>query len=321
MKRRTDRHLPQCVYFKHGAYWHVKRGKWSRIGGTLAEALAEYARIHETTKGGMPDLIERVLQHVKPRLAKSTQDQYRHAADVLKAAFVEFAPQQVKSKHVAQVKLKFADRPNMGNRILSFLRVVFQQAVEWQEVDSNPCIGVKRHKEAKRDRLLTADEWGAIYEKADPRLQVIMRLQYLTGQRVTDVLTIKRSQLTDKGIEFKQRKTGAKLTVRWSPELKSAVEDAIALSPVQAVTLLRGRGGAAPNYRTVALQFANAAAAAGVEDARLNDGRAMSATAAKRQGISAQALLGHTTPAHTERYLRDREAPEVDGPSMARKAR
>lgn len=63
--RKTDTHLPRCVYHKHGAYWLVKAGKWTRLGDTLTEALAEYGRRIESPAGTMPDLIHRVFdQHM-----------------------------------------------------------------------------------------------------------------------------------------------------------------------------------------------------------------------------------------------------------------
>lgn len=79
--------------------------------------------------------------------------------------------------------------------------------------------------------------------------------------------------------------------------------------------------GGAPDYRSVAEQWARACEAAGVDDARLNDARAMSATAAMRQGQNAQALLGHTSAAMTARYLRERGTPEVTGPVIPSKAK
>ena len=315
--RKTDRHLPPCVYFKHGRFWYVKKGKWHDIGTDLGDALAEYAKRISAPKGGMAELIEKVYAHHAPKVAESTREQYRIAADALKKHLREFAPEQVKGKHVAQIKLAGAGTPNMTNRKLSFLRTVFNYAVEWQLVDSNPCVGVKRNVEQKRKRYITDAEWSAIYDKAGPRLRAIMRLQYLTGQRIGDVLSIRRSQITDAGIEFRQQKTDAKLTVKWSPDLRAAVAEALALHHcVPGLTLFLGRGGKAPDYRTVLLQWSEAAKAAGVEDAKPNDQRAKAATDAKRQGKNATELLGHTSPAMTERYLRDRESPEVDGPSF-----
>jgi integrase len=317
-RRQSASLLPPCVYFKHGAHWLVKKGKWSRLGVTLAEALEAYARIVEVRKGSMPELIERVFAYHCRDKAKSTIDQYRHAADRLKEIFKAADPGQVKSKHVAAVKVSLAETPNMANRITSFLRTVFAYAVEWQIVDSNPCIGVKRHAERKRTRLIDDAEWRAIHAHAGHRLKVIMELQYLTGQRITDVLKIRRSQITDEGVAFEQQKTGEKLVVRWSRHLRAAVAAAEALSAGKppALTLLRGRYNGPPDYRSVLKQWNDACKAAGVEDARLNDGRAKSATAANAQGLSAQALLGHTTPQHTDRYIRDRAGHEARGPKI-----
>lgn len=306
------------MYFKHGAYWLVKKGKWTRLGEDLAHALGEYAKTVETPKGGMPDLIEKVYRHHCANLAQSTQAQYRQAADRLKKTFSSFSPQQVKSKHVAAMKVSLAETPNMCNRMISFLRVVFGYAVEWQLVDSNPCIGVRRHEEAKRERLISDDEWRAIHDQAGPRLRVIMELQLLTGQRIGDVLSIRRNQITDEGIVFKQQKTGAQVLVRWSRQLRATVAAAEALSADKppALTLLRGRYNGPPDYKSVLEQWHIAREAAGVKDALPNDGRAKSATTARAQGLNAQALLGHASPGMTARYLRDRSATEVRGPSI-----
>lgn len=305
------------MYFKHGAYWLVKKGKWTRLGEGLAESLVAYAETVETRPGSMPDLIDRVYAHHSKTLSESTRAQYRIAADRLKAIFKNGNPAQVKSKHVAAIKTSLADTPNMANRITSFLRTVFTYAVEWGEVDSNPCVGVRRHVEPKRTRLLSDYEWETIHDHADPRLRVIMELQYLTGQRIGDILAIRRNQITDEGIAFEQQKTGAKLVVRWTEALRGTVATALELSRgTPTLTLLRGRYGGAPDYRSVLLQWNKACDAAEVADARLNDGRARAATATDAQGQDAQALLGHASSAMTRRYLRDRTAAEVSGPNI-----
>lgn len=314
--RKKDKHLPPCVYWKHGTHWYVKAGKWHDIGARLADALAEYARLVGQPKGGMVALIDEVLPTLRD-LAPSTRKQYAGAAKILKRKLIDFAPEQVKSRHVAAIKSSLAAKPNMANRVLTVLRIVFAQAVEWQRVDSNPCIGIKRLAEAKRKRLLSDDEWRAIYQKAGSRLRVIMRLQLLTGQRIGDVLNISRGDMTERGIEFDQQKTDARLTVRWSPDLRAAVNDALALlGDAPTLTLFRSTTGGTPDYRSVQEQFARAALAAGVKDARPNDQRAQSLTKTRRQGKDATALAGHTTEKQTETYLRDREVPEVEGPAL-----
>jgi integrase len=315
--RKKDRHLPACVQFRHGAYYYVKKGKWTPLGKDLRGALAKYASLYQVPEGTMPALIGTVLAHLRPKLAKATLDQYGVAARKLSVMLAEFHPQDVQPKDVAAIKVAMSKTPNMANRCLSFLRQVFDYALEQQLVDSNPAASIKRHTEHKRTRLLSQPEYDAIYAQADERLQVIMELLRFTGQRVVDVLHIRESDILPEGIRFRQQKTGAFLTVRWEQGLRSAVERARALQGnVRTLTLLSNRYRKAPDYSTVKRQWSEACTAAGVEDAHLHDLRAMSATRARAEGKNPTELLGHTSPAQTERYLRDREAKLVDGPSF-----
>lgn len=318
MSKFNPAHPVPCVYLKHGRYWLVKRNKWVNLGPTLEGALLAYSkRLQADDKGGMPKLIDEAMPSILRGKAKNTVQQYEAAANILRRKLAQFSPDRVTMKTVFGIQASMAEHPNMANRVISVLRLVFTYAVRHHPgVTTNPCTGVTRLEEGKRERLLTPEEWSAIHMAAGPRLRAIMELQYLTGQRINDVLKIKRSQLTDEGIVFAQQKTGARLLVRWSPALRVTVEAAKALSADNpAVTLLRGRYGSAPDYRSVLLQWNEATAAAGVEDARFNDGRAMSATNVQLQGGDAQALLGHASPNMTKRYLRSRETPEVDGPT------
>ncbi len=319
--RKKDRHLPACVYQKHGAFYLVKAGKWTRLGADLRSALVAYARgpeaLPDEARGTVAALIREAMPNITSKVAAATKAQYEGAGRRLEEIFAEFSPAQVMPKHVAKMRRSYAGTPNMANRMLTVLRLVFNYAVEEQLVDTNPCIGIKRLEEAKRERLIAPGEYNAIYAKAGPRLQVIMDLLQLTGQRVTDVIKLRRADLVDEGIYFRQRKTKAQLIVRWSPELRHVVDRAKTLDTnLRAMTLLHGRGGKPVDYRTVHDQWVDACEAAGVLDADLRDLRAMSGTEAKRQGINPTALLGHTSPTMTARYLRDKEVPVVDGPSF-----
>lgn len=315
--RKKDKHLPPCVYYRSGAFYLVRRGKWQRLGADLSTALAEYGRRLEAPKGGMAALIEEALPIITKNVAKSTADQYAVAARKLSGMLAEFAPEQVQQRHVAQIRRSLDSTPNMANRCLTVLRLVFSYAVEQQVIDNNPATGIKRLEEAKRERLIARDEYTRIYNAAPPRLQVIMDLLYLTGQRVMDVVKIRRNDITEAGIYFRQGKTGARLLVAWSPELRAVVERAKGLcGNVKALTLLHNRRGKAPDYKTVYEQWTAACSRAGVPDADMRDLRAMSGTATEEQGKNPTALLGHTSPTMTKRYLRSKKVPTVEGPSF-----
>lgn len=318
--RKRDKHLPANMYYRGKTYFFVRGGKWHPLGHDLAGAMIEYGRMLAEPKGGMAELIDKALDAIKPRIAESTHKQYVVAARKIKKAFVEFAPEQVKPKHVAAFKVSMVDHPSMANRCLTLLRVVFSQAVEWQIIDSNPASEVKKLAQNQRDRYLNDAELSAIYSKAGPRLQVIIDLCFLTGQRISDVLAIRYADMTDEGISFKQRKTGARLTVRWSPELRAAVERAKTLyGNVRAFTLIQSKTGKPPSYSTVWEQWQAACEAAGIEDANIHDLRAKSITDANEQGLDPQAIAGHTSRAMTERYIRIRRPPVVTGPNFGKK--
>lgn len=320
--RRQNRNLPSCVYLKSGTYYYVRKNKWINLGKELAAALTKYAKLSENVAhGGMPLLIEQAMPSICAGKAKNTQAQYQRMGDQISKIFAEFEPIQVTARDIVQVRRAFADKPNSFNRLLTVLRLVFDFALEEMIVDTNPAVQVKKLKEGRRDRLLSMQEYDAIYKEAPDRLKAAMELMRLTGQRVQDVLQIKYADLGDEGIAFKQQKTGKKLIVAWTPELETVVEFARNLNPkVKGLTLLQGRDHGKPvDYHSTQDQWLAACKRAGVKDAQLRDLRAFAATSAKRQGLDATALLGHASSQMTQRYLRDKEAAVVHAPSFRKK--
>ncbi|MDU9415523.1 tyrosine-type recombinase/integrase [Pseudomonas sp. zfem005] len=323
--RKKDRHLPACMYHKHGAYYLVKGGKWLRLGEDYQASLLEYARkTSQAALGGMPELIDRALAHhfkVK-RLAANTVAQYEAAAERLKDIFAEFEPRQVMPKHIAAVKVDLAGTPNMCNRILSVARIVFSYALEWGEVDSNPCVGVRRHEEARRDRYITDAEFSAILAACSPYVRNILEMAYLTGQRISDVISIHLSDISEEGVAFVQQKTGAKLVVAMTHDLEEVIARAKALPrKVRTLTLFCARAGRPVSYHTIKEAFALAREKAGVPDVTIHDIRAKSLTDADAEGKNAQALGGHSDPRMTARYLRGRLPKIAQAPTMPVKVR
>ena len=311
-----SRKLPPRVFVKHGAFYYVHRNKWTRLGKTEAEMLAAYALISNRPDDSMSALIDSATPSVLKGRSANTIAQYDGALRRLKKAFEEFSVDDVKQRHVAKFKLNMAATPNMGNRMLSVLRLVFDYAVEQQLVDSNPCVGIKRHPEAKRPRYVTDAEMAAVRAVVSPRMQLMIDLLYLTGQRIGDVLALRRGAILPEGLAFKQEKTGARLALAWTPALRQCIDDALALhGDLPRVTIFFGRGSKPADYRTVRDQWEAGCVLAGVVDAHLHDIRAKSLTDAKRQGHDAQALGGHASAAMTERYIRLRDTPLVHGPS------
>jgi integrase len=209
------------------------------------------------------------------------------------------------------------DRAGMANRCLSVLRGVLDYALDLELITDNPARAVQRLPQRPRDRLITPQEYAAIYAAAADRLQVVMDLCYLTGQRIGDVLSIRHEDiLPDGSIEFRQQKTGQKMIVH-NPELSAVVARARTLrGKITSAWLIQGKRGRQADYRAIRDQWDAACERARVEDAHLHDLRAMAITAARQQGEDPTALAGHRHSGTTIRYLRDRAPIEATGPSF-----
>lgn len=315
--RKKDRHLPPCVHFRHSAYYLVRGGKWIRLASDLGTALAKYAAQWKLSSGSFGGLVDTALAAHKAKLSSGSWKQYQSAARKLKHIFAEFLPEQIRPLHVKRLKRDMIGQPIPFNACLTVLRLVLEYAVDEELIELNPCIGTKPYTVAPRDRLVTPEEFRAIYAKCDWQLQCLMDLLYLTGQRVNDALAVRYADLRDDGIYFQQGKTGVRLLVRWTPELRAVVERIKAMPRhLKAITLLHSRRGKRLDYDTASAAWRTACADSGAPYTQLRDFRAMSGTATKKQGKNAQKLLGHKTAQTTDTYLRDRDPEVVDGPSF-----
>jgi len=314
--RKTDRHLPPCVYQKHGAYWYVKSGKWTRLSDDYREALREYSRIASPTKNGMEGLMSRWLQSVTPHIKPATLKLYRQSAAHIAEVFAEFDPAQIKPRTVAQWLESEGQKPAWTNRARTVLKLAMDKAVLWGMADSNPVVSIPRAKQPERTRYITDGEYQAIHAQASPELKIIMGLCFYTAQRIGDVLSIRFADLTEAGIAFTQEKTGARLVVAWTPELRKLIEDAKGLGGnVRGMYLLCYRG--KPwRYHAIYQRWIDACKAAKVKNAHIHDLRAKSLTDGTRQGINAQALAGHSSQAMTDHYVKQRDIPVVQSPKF-----
>ncbi len=315
--------LPTGMYWKNGAYWIVRQKKWTRLGAGYRAALIVYGRMTAAPTGAMADLVKDALPGLIDGKAPTTKRQYEYAAGQIAQLLADFEPGQVTEADIYDLLEQFRDTPNMGNRVLTVARLIFKHAVKRKLIPNNPCVGVDRFEERQRDRYLSDDELAAIRANAGPRLQVIIDLLYLTGQRVCDVLGIRYGDLLDIGVRIRASKTGTRATIAWNDDLKATVEAAKALQGAVAPLakaedrhLLRGRWGGQVDYKSLHEQWTRACEAAGVEDAHIHDVRAKSATDAEAAGLNPTALLGHTSPAMTRRYLRRKRSPVVRGPGL-----
>lgn len=152
------------------------------------------------------------------------------------------------------------------------------------------------------------NRWEALKAVAGERLRVAIDLAVSTGQRRGDLLALRRDQLTDQGIVFRQSKTGAGVLIEWSEDLRAIADRAKALAPqVPAEYLIRTRRGkpySAAGFSAIWQRVMAKHVRAGGQRFSFHDLRSVSADAAT-SAEEAQARLGHANVATTKRhYLR-----------------
>ena len=320
-RRKTNRNLPARMYLKHGRYWYVEKGRWHKLSTDYSEALQQYANRTAISSSGMPALIDRFLLEIAPTKTAKTEKEYKRLGALLKETFAEFQPRQIKPHHIATAIDDEAKKaPVQANRLRQLLSTIFSHAVRWGIVDANPCRDVRGISVKKRDRYITDDEFAAVKAAANASICCIMDFCYLTAQRISDVLRVKLSDISDDGVYFQQGKTGKKLRVRMTPDLAEVTERAKKLhNKVRGLTLFHARGGKPYSYFGVSAMFRRACKAAGVRDFHLHDIRAKALTDADHQGLDAQRLAGHKSRAMTEHYVKARETEDATPPPLPSK--
>ena len=196
-----------------------------------------------------------------------------------------------------------------ANRHLALLSGLFRKAVEWNVIDRNPCAGIQQFREqAGKERFLSKDEIGRLYRAmdAEPNRVAVAALQLLllTGVRLMEALHAKwvDVDLANEVWRLSKTKNGKVRHVVLAPEV-------VALLKAQprregCPWVFPGRDPEKPIHN-VRKTFGRLLAQAGLEHARLHDLRHTYASLAVNEGASlytVQALLGHSTPAMTQRY-------------------
>jgi len=214
-------------------------------------------------------------------------------------------------RDITELQVGMQDKPVQANRALALLSKMFSLAERWdlRPPGSNPCRGVDRYPEKRRERFLSAAELarlGAVLEEEephDPFVVLAIRLLLLTGARRDEVLTLRWSQVDFErsALRLPDSKTGAKVI-----PLGPAALELLASAP-----RLEGNPYVIPGRRTggrlvgVQRPWSRIRGKAGLGDVRLHDLRHSFASIGAAAGLGLPvlgAILGHSHPATTARY-------------------
>ena len=266
------------------------------------------------------DLAERYLSaHVAVNCNAHTAGIYRGSLENHILPALGMMPlAMVETAHVATLHYRLRETPRAANRALSVLSKMFSLAAAWGLVadGTNPCRGVRKYKEKKRERFLSRDEYrrlGWVLAEAEaeagiegavsPYAIAALRLLMLTGCRLNEILTLRWDDVDRTAGEFRLRdgKTGARM-VPLTPTAETVLAG-LARVPANPWVIVGKQPGT--HLSTITADWYRLRAHAGLDDVRIHDLRHSYASRALAAGESLSMigkLLGHADIQSTARY-------------------
>ncbi|WP_407072433.1 tyrosine-type recombinase/integrase [Pseudomonas kuykendallii] len=205
-----------------GYYYNGRDAKGKRIeiplGTDLEAAKIKWAALEskpvEKPAHLMGALFDRYEREIIPTKAPRTQRDNLAELRQLRPVF-EMAPIESVTTHQLAQYRDARSAKTRANRELALLSHMMNIAREWGlTTRANPCTGLRKNKEKPRDYYATPEVWAAIYSVAVTELQDAMDLAYLTGQRPSDVLKMRKRDIVGDYLLVGQGKTQKKLRIR-----------------------------------------------------------------------------------------------------------
>jgi integrase len=258
------------------------------------------------------DVCERFLTEYVEKKRPATRAEYKSivcgtvlpALGRKKLAAVEYSDIEKLHREVTR-----RGAPIRANRTVAVLSKIYSQGIKWNLCTANPCNGIERNLEPRRQRYLTPEELSrltkVLAEHPKPRTADIFRLLLLTGARRAEVLSAAWDQFdleagiwTKPATNTKQRRTHriplSKPARQLLMRLRAESGDSSWVFP--------GDNGHRRNVRNA---WASICKKARITGLRIHDLRHSYASTLVSAGFSLPtigALLGHSLPSTTARY-------------------
>jgi integrase len=214
-----------------------------------------------------------------------------------------------------------------ANRTLALASKCFSLSIKWQWRETNPCRGVERNHEDRRERILSADELGRFIGTLDVSKHPsrnIVKLALLTGARRGEILSMRWRDVDLAVGAWTKPSSHTKSKKNHRVPLSAPARQLLSEMRAEAASAAKAQGCDVPEYvfpsprgagaqRELAKFWARFCRDADLSNFRLHDLRHEAASLMASSGASLPligAILGHASPATTARYAHLADDPQ-----------
>ncbi len=310
--RKTGKHLPRGMLFKHGAYYLKLRNKWHPLSKDYGEALRLYADLVGKVDPVATTVAEGLALYIAvnaARLAADTLKGYQNSQKRLIAMFGHMPLEDLKREHI--YRYIFQSGKVSANRDRALLSAAYTHLLNIGAFSGkHPCLGMQyRAPEPPRQRYVTDAEFAALVKALPNRLALMARWSYLTGMRQGDMLALKISAGSEEGVTYRPSKGKAGVvTISWTDELREVWNEAkgvrFGLEPLFPTRRNKdGKGGGHFSTDSFQSTWQRWRARCGINDLRWHDLRRKTGSDSDSDA-SASERLGHADQAITRKHYR-----------------
>ena len=264
----------------------------------------------------MADLARRYMKvHVEANCRPATAAGFRRAVEhYILPELGALKVSEVERSHVSDLHYRMRDKPYQANLTVGVLAKMFRLSEAWGMTPPrpNPCRSVRRYREVRRERFLTAEEYralGRVLAEAEadgrslPSGIAAIRLLVLTGCRKNEIVTLRWDDIdrTAGEIRIRDGKTGTRRV-----PLTPAVEGVLAgISRIEGNPWVIAGQKPGEHLKNLDQVWLRLRPRAGLGDVRIHDVRHSYASRALALGESLPMigrLLGHRKVTTTARY-------------------
>jgi integrase len=225
--RTKDRHLPQRVYSRGGAFYFVDRqGKWLPLGSNYPKALQALASIIDSASPAntMHQVINRFVAEELGAKAEKTIRGRLQEFKPLEKVFGAVSAESIESHHVWTYWLTRGRTEQARHEIRALSTLLTYALRIGARKRPNPCFGLQLPGNKPRSRYVTDEEYLLVRELAPPMIGYAMDLALLAGFDQGTIRRLERRHVTDEGILIEREKTGTLQLIEWNDELQLTVD-------------------------------------------------------------------------------------------------